>query len=119
MVIADVIPFVAEVEVAMTAAPVIVCPIGPIERTPVFAIVRPEPITDCPEVTLIPFPDDIVPVATVPISEGVSFEVQYARFPTTGTVDVPTLLLKVDQFADERQPSCEPEAVWQPAAPAE
>ena len=39
---AEVRPLVAEVEVAITAAPVMLCPAGPIERTPVFVTFPPE-----------------------------------------------------------------------------
>lgn len=46
------------------AVPVQVVPVPlPSEVTPVLVIVRPEPITDCPAVTEIPVPFDMVPVA--------------------------------------------------------
>ena len=45
-------------------------------------------------------------VATSPIKAGVPLVVvKYARRPAVSLVEVPTLLLKVDQFAEDRHPA--------------
>ncbi len=59
-------------------------------------------------------------VATSPIKAGVPFVVvKYANLPAVAFVDVPTLLLKVSQLADERHPAAEAEAVVQPTVKPE
>ena len=67
------------------------------ERQPVTApdavlqpMAKPDPMTDCPAVAVMPPLDVIVPVATVPRVEGVPIPVQYANCPIVGVVDVET-----------------------------
>lgn len=53
--------------------------------------VNPEPIMDCPAVTVIPPLAAIVPVATCPRRAGVAeLDVQYAKYPATSFVEVLT-----------------------------
>ncbi len=59
-------------------------------------------------------------VATLPNNAGVPLVVvKYARLPEVAFEDVPTLLLKVLQLAEDRHPAIEPEATSQVTFPAE
>lgn len=61
-----------------------------------------------------------VEVATPEIKAGVPLVVvKYARLPAVAFDEVPTLLLKVDQLAEVKQPKTEPEAMSQVVFPAE